>query len=97
MQVERRDIESNLPRKGFIRDERSKHTYFHHLYNGKRTGVSTHVSRGSSYDVYADDLLGSIKRELCLNSTRQAFDLCACPMDGPTFNQILAGKGKLSL
>lgn len=95
MQVDRRDIDSNLTRKGFIKDEQTKHTYFHHEHGGKRTGVSTFTSRGSQYKSYTRELLGQIKKQLFLDSTRQVVDLCTCPMDIGQYIEILRRKGKI--
>lgn len=38
MRVEKRTIESNLPRKGFVLDDSGDHRYFYHEYLGQRTG-----------------------------------------------------------
>ena len=49
MQVDRKKIESNLPKKGFSRDtSRDSHKYFHFCYKGKITNISNYTSHGSS-------------------------------------------------
>jgi len=92
MQVEKRIIESNLPRKGFI-EEDTHHKYFYHEYQGLRTGVSTYTSYGSRYKTYDVTLLKRMKKELRLDTIRQVVDLFKCPMTGDDYNQILKNKG----
>lgn len=92
MQIERRIIESNLPSKGFIRDD-THHRYFYHEYQGQRTGTYTYTSHGSKYKIYRENLLGMMKRQLRLNTIRQVIDLFKCPITGDDYNQILKDKG----
>jgi len=92
MQVDKRSIELNLCRKGFKKDE-SHHTYFYHVYKGKRTGIYTYTSHGSKRKVYTNSLLGMMKRQLKLDSIRQVVDLFECPMSEKEYNKILRSKG----
>lgn len=91
MVVERKTIESNLPKKGFVRDD-TGHRYFHHEYKGRRTGIYTYTSHGSHYKDYDVSLLARMKKELKLDTLRQTADLFNCPMDGDDYNEILKGK-----
>ncbi len=91
MQIERRLIESNLSSKGFVRED-THHRYFHHEYRGRRTGAYTYTSRGSKYKIYNGALLGRMKKELRLDTTRQVLDLCKCPITEEDYNQILKSK-----
>ncbi len=91
MQIERRIIESGLLSKGFVRGEETHHNYFHHIYQGKITGVYTYTShRTKTYDAY---LLNMIKKQLRLDRTKQVVDLCKCPITEDAYNQILINKG----
>jgi len=94
MQVDRRVIESNLPSKGFVRED-DDHRYFYHEYEGKRTGVYTYTSHGSKYKAYGVGLLGMMKTQLRLDSIRQVVDLFECPISGEDYNLILQDKGFL--
>jgi hypothetical protein len=95
MPIERTKIEKSLSKKGFVPAERAKHRYFHHEVNGKRTGFSTFVSRGTGYKTIDDSLLRSMKQQLGLDSTKQVRDLFECPMTGEAYAQALRGKGLL--
>lgn len=92
MQVEKRIIESNLPRKGFV-EENTHHKYFYHEYQGRRTGIYTYTSHGSKYKTYENNLLGMMKKQLRLDTIRQVVDLFKCPITRDGYNQILKGKG----
>lgn len=93
MPVERKTIEKSLPKKGFVSVDQSKHQYFHHEVDGKRTGMYTFVSRGTAYKTIDDSLLSSMKQQLGLDSSRQVRDLLECPMSGDKYNEHLRGKG----
>ena len=95
MPVELKQIEKSLPKKGFVMVEQAKHRYFHHAVDGKRTGISTYVSRGSGYRTIDDTLIRSMKQQLRLDSSAQARNLFQCPMSGEEYNEILRGKGHL--
>ena len=92
MQIERRIIEANLPKKGFVRED-AGHRYFYHEYQGKRTGAYTYTSHGSKHNTYGDALLKMMKKQLRLDAIIQAIDLFKCPMTGDGYNQILKEKG----
>ncbi len=97
MQVARKKIESNLPKKGFIidPDNSSHHKYFHHIYKGRRTGIYTYTSRGSNYKTYGKELLGKMKLQLRLNRTRDVVDFVECTLEENDYNIILDKKGLL--
>jgi len=93
-QIDRRKIENNLLLKGFIRDD-SHHRYFHHEYNGKRTGIYTFTSHGSEYKTYGLSLLKKMKIQLKLDRIQDVCDLFNCPLSGEDYNQKLIDKGIL--
>jgi len=70
MQIERRKIESNLLRKGFVKEDKPHHRYFYHEYHGLRTAVYTYTSHGSRYKTYPAPLLNRMKKELRLDTLR---------------------------
>jgi len=94
MQIDRRIIESSLLEKGFV-EEDSSHKYFHHEYNGKRTGISTYTSHGSSYKTYGDNLINMIKKQLKLDTNNQIRDFLQCPMKSEEYIRILTEKNYL--
>lgn len=95
MPIERSRIERSLEQKGFVREEKTKHSYFYHEVNGKRTGIATFVSRGTKYRTYDDSLIGGIKRQLRLDSAADAKEFLNCPMTAEEYNQRLRSKGLL--
>ncbi len=92
MQLSRRTIESTLPQKGFAEDRASHHRYFHHEYDGKRTGIYTYTSHGSAYKTYGDSLLRCMRQQLHLDSIAQLADLVNCPMSREGYNAHLNDK-----
>ena len=95
MQIDRRQIESSLPRKGFTKED-THHRYFYHEYDGKRTGIYTYTSHGSSFKTYGDPLLRSMKGQLRLDTVSQLSDLLLCPMSGDDYSEHLKSKGLLT-
>jgi len=96
MQIPREQIESSLCSKGFKEDRGRDHRRFHHIYKGKKTGISTKTSHGSErYKEYQDPLLSKIKRQLKLDSKEELKGLLLCPMSGEEYNQKLRSKGLL--
>ena len=96
MQIPRHQIESSLCSKGFEEERNSDHRRFHHIYKGKKTGISTKTSHGSErYKEYQDPLLSKIKRQLKLDSKEELKDFLFCPMSGEEYNQKLRSKGLL--
>lgn len=93
MKVDRRDLERNLPRKGFRKDDSGDHVFFYHEYEGRQTGPWTKVSHTQKMRDITGDLLNAVKRQLRLDTNRQVKDLCECPIDGDEYNRILIAKG----
>ena len=94
MQIEKRDVESNLPKKGFEKDtSRQHHIYFNHRYNGKYTGAFTYTSH--TRKSIGAPIISQMKKELRLNSTQQVVDLVNCPITGEQYVEILKSKGQL--
>jgi len=89
MQLDKREIESSLMKKGFEKREKGDHTYFYHIYKGKETGIHTLTSRGSKYKSYGRELLGAMKKQLRLSTPAQLRDLVKCPMSGDNYNEFL--------
>lgn len=92
MKVERKDILKNLPKKGFVKDDNGHHVYFHHQVNGKNTGPYTYVSHDKNKTKTFSDVT-LIRKQLRLDTNREAVELIDCRMDGATYQEILRGKG----
>jgi len=87
MKVDRNKIVSNLPKKGFVKDD-THHIYFHHHYNGDTTGIHTYVSHSKKVE-YSGNLLAQVRKQLRLDSNKDVLDLVNCPMDEDQYNNIL--------
>lgn len=92
MQIDKRVIESSLLTKGFV-EEDNHHRYFHHEYQGRRTGIYTYTSHGSDPKSYGSPLLKMMKKQLKLDTIKQVVNLFKCPMTEEDYNQILKDKG----
>jgi|AntRauTorckE6833_2_1112554.scaffolds.fasta_scaffold04716_4 hypothetical protein len=92
---DRRDIESALESKGFIKKEGSNHKVYVFKHKGLSQAVSTIISRGSSYKVYGSSLLGQMSTQLNLTN-KQLLDLIDCPMSKKDFVENLKSRGIIS-
>ena len=89
MKVARAEISRNLPKKGFRKVKSGHHIYFYHEYKGMETGAYTYISHSAKQKDISGDLLLSIRKQLRLESAREAVDLIKCPIDKEEFNRIL--------
>lgn len=94
MKIDRANLESSLLRKGFARGDKH-HTYFHHKFQGRATGVYTYLSHTKKLRDITKDLLTAIRKQLKLDTNAQVADLANCPMDADQYNSILREKGLL--
>ena len=92
MKLTRAKIEKNLPKKGFRKDKSGHHIYFYHEYEGRETGSYTFISHSAKQKDMSGDLLLNMRKQLRLDTAREAVDLMKCPMDGEGFNRILVEK-----
>ena len=89
MQLARSKVLRSLKRKGFTRDNRTKHIFFiYHDKEGKKPGISTFVSRGSDYKSLGDNLVGTMAEQRCL-TTAQFVDLVNCPMSQDEYDDLV--------
>lgn len=91
MTIDKKKIERNLQRKGFILDVSSHHKYFHHEYKGIRTGIFTYISHGSEKEI-DNSLISKMQKQLKLEKKCLACDLFNCPMSGDDYLDILKDK-----
>lgn len=92
--LERRDVRKSLKKKGFAVTSGAKHDIFTFEPEGKLTGVSTYMSRGTSYKTLGDDLVSDMADQIEL-STYQFVDLVNCPMSQSKYERISVQKGVL--
>jgi hypothetical protein len=79
MKVDRSDLESNLPKKGFREDQSGDQVFFHHWRGGLETGVFTKVSHSRKLRCISDGLLTQVRKQLHLDTNHQVVDLARCP------------------
>lgn len=91
-QIRTRDLRRGFLAKGLVEVAGGNHDLFHVVFEGRKTGVFTFVSRG--IDVYGDQLLGKMARQLCL-TRRELGDLVDCPLSRDRHLQILREAGRL--
>lgn len=90
MQLARREVLRSLKRKGFQRNDRTKHIFLiYHDKDGKKPGISTFVSRGSSYKSLPDTLVGAMAQQ-CRLTTAQFVELVKCPMSRDDYDALVA-------
>lgn len=95
MKVDRTKAERSLNKKGFCKNKSGDHIYYHHEFNGQRTGVSTKVSHTKKLKDISGDLLLCMRKQLCLDTNMQAINLLNCSMGKDEFNTIMKEKGIL--
>lgn len=93
MKIDRKDMEANLPKKGFERNKSGDHIYFHHIYKGKKTAAYTKLSHTKKMREITGNLLTTVQRQLRLNGAKEVVELVNCPMDGDKYNSILIRNG----
>ncbi len=86
------EIRSSLLRKGFREEEARGHKLLRLYVAGKKTAISTSISRGSKYKEYGDSLLDYMKRGLRLDFTKQLRALIECPMSPAQYVTLLREK-----
>ena len=92
MTISRHRAESSLKQKGFVQDNK-EHRRFYLYIDGLKTTVRTYTSHGGRE--IDDSLLSLMRRELRLQTNRQARDLLICPMTGESYVQWLREQGIL--
>ena len=93
--MDRRSIDSALRKKGFIIDDSRDHTFYHHKFDGKITGIKTKISHGSNYKRIDASLQSKIKKQLKLDTSQEFKNLIDCPMTKDDYIKKLKGKGLL--
>ena len=92
MNIDRNLAERSLKKKGFIENRSGNHIWYHHIYNGLQTGVSTKISHSPKIKVISNNLLLNMKRQLRLDKMQDALNLLDCTMNSDEYNRILSLK-----
>lgn len=92
MTISRRRAERSLKQKGFVQDN-TDHRMFYLYVEGRKTSIFTYTSHGGKE--IDDSLLNLMRRELRLQTNRQARDLLLCPMTGEAYVRWLREHGIL--
>ena len=89
MRLKRRDVLSNLQRKGFISKERGRHVFLiYHNADGQKTEISTFVSRGTKYKDLGDDLVSSMAKQ-CKLTIGEFGELVDCSMSRDDYEGLV--------
>lgn len=95
--IEPEKIISGLLNKGFQEEEKRTHKHLRLYVDGKKTSISTSISRGSKYKEYGMDLLNYMAKGLRLSITRKLIDLIECPMSYEQYVSWLRNNKGLNL
>jgi hypothetical protein len=93
MKLDRSNLETNLPRKGFRKNPSGDHVYFHLERGGLETGVYTKVSHTKKHRDISGGILTAIRKQLHLEMNQQVADLVRCPMTREEYLAILIASG----
>ncbi|MBE9570179.1 MAG: hypothetical protein IMF11_06115 [Proteobacteria bacterium] len=96
MKVDRTEVNKNLPKKGFRKEPSGHHIYFYHEYGGRETGAYTYISHSAKQKDISGDLLLRMRKQLRLETTKEAVDLIACPIEKEDFIRLLMERGVFS-
>jgi hypothetical protein len=69
-QVKRKNLRKALKRKGFREKQGSNHTKYFFYHKGKKTSISTVISRGSKYKKLGVSFLGMMGTELKMTNAQ---------------------------
>jgi hypothetical protein len=92
MEIDRKKLEKFLPKKGFKKETGRDHIFYYFYFNDKKTRAYTKISHSKKRPI-DKGLLNSVRRELLLDDSSQAIDLCHCRMTHEQYIDILRQKG----
>ncbi|MDQ3683669.1 MAG: hypothetical protein M3352_11470 [Bacteroidota bacterium] len=93
-----KDIEKALLAKGFEKDspkQKSHHSYFYFIYNGKRSDIYTYLSHGAKSNDYGPRLMNKIKQQLKFIDSKIAERFLDCPFKEQQYIDMLKEAGEL--
>jgi hypothetical protein len=90
MTIKTRKIASALTKKGFVEQERRKHTFYILYIDGKKTQIRTKLSHGGKE--YGDNLLSFIRKQLKFDNKEELEDFIECPKSLEEYVRMLKDK-----
>jgi predicted RNA binding protein YcfA (HicA-like mRNA interferase family) len=94
MPLDKRDVETALLKKGFVREE-GDHSFFRYwTISGNKTSIYTKTSHGSGYKTLGDNLVSKMAKQ-CDLENNQFKQLVACPLTRSELEKILVNKGRI--
>lgn len=93
-QIKARDLEKALERKGFQREEGSRHIQYRFYYQNKKISVRVSISRGSN-SVYGDTLISYVRKEMRLHDKRQFEQFVECTLTEEKYSEHLIKIGEI--
>ncbi len=93
-----KDIEKTLLRKGFQKissKQKSHHSFYYFVNNGKRTSIYTYLSHGARSDDYGSGLMNKIKHQLKFEDSKIAELFLDCPFKQEQYVEMLEKAGEL--
>ncbi len=92
MKLARKNLEKNLPKKGFEKKLDGDHIRFLFVFENKYTAIRTKVSHTQKMKDISGGLLTEIRKQLSLDSNKEVLDLCNCPMSEQDYIDVLRKK-----
>jgi len=92
--IKARDLERALEKKGFQRQEGSRHTQYYFYYQNKKTSIRVSISRGSN-SVYGDYLISCVRKEMKLPDNRQLELFVECTLTEEQYSEYLISSGEI--
>lgn len=91
--LKKRDVQTNLQKKGFALRE-GDHVYLHYItLDGRRTGIRTKISHSPKGDINSG-VVSAMARQ-CQLTTAQFVDFASCTISQDDYERILQTKGVL--
>jgi len=87
MTRDKKDVEASLIKKGFCNREGDHHYYIYFTINGLKSRVFNKTSH--SMKEISEDLLSMMARQ-CKLTRKHFVDLIDCPLDHPSYENILS-------
>jgi len=86
-----KQFRKSLAKKGFIKEEKTRHTYYHFFWKGKMTEICTFVSRGEKE--FDEALFNERKKQIEIQEKKDMLDFYNCPMSKKDYSSYLTVRG----
>lgn len=94
-QLDQRKAVSNLCKKGFVERSGGDHRALNHVtLDGKRSSITTHVSRSPQHKVLSNGLIMMMAKQ-CHLSKNEFLEFAKCNIDQYAYESMLRAKHKL--